>query len=195
MPNKEKTLCRPSCRKLSLWLQPNLRRKPCIVVLRFLKLSPSSAGRSIATGQCALASVARACKMFCDPALDELWKEQDTLYNIVQCMPQDVWEEPDEDGGMTLARPVVPTDWDRALIYARRVKTFSFDDQIRERGYPTTAEFLETLGMCVPGPQLFPNLEILGWSRCSKCARSGVFPNLIVQSCGHGLGRSISEQP
>ncbi|KAJ7664492.1 hypothetical protein DFH06DRAFT_1324043 [Mycena polygramma] len=104
--------------------------------------------------QSALASLARACKLFCDPALDELWKEQDTLYNIVRCMPRDLWEVPDEDGGMTLARPVLPADWDRALIYARRVKTFYFDDRIRAPGYPTTAAFLEILRANLNGTRI-----------------------------------------
>ncbi|KAJ7633900.1 hypothetical protein DFH06DRAFT_1479475 [Mycena polygramma] len=116
------------------------------------------------SSQKSLARFARVCKAFRDPALsDVLWEEQLTLLNLLHCMPRDIWTEPDEDGDMALVRPVLPADWDRALSYACRVKRFNFDDRFRRLRYPGTAEFLETLRLCVPGHQLFPNLQSLGW--------------------------------
>ncbi|KAJ6494448.1 hypothetical protein C8R45DRAFT_1095368 [Mycena sanguinolenta] len=41
-------------------------------------------------GRAALATLAR-CKIFHDHALDALWREQETIFNLIACMPADVW--------------------------------------------------------------------------------------------------------
>jgi len=40
-----------------------------------------------------LASLARTCRTFYEPALDALWKTQYDLCALVKCMPSDSWEE------------------------------------------------------------------------------------------------------
>ncbi|KAJ6541062.1 hypothetical protein DFH09DRAFT_1322913 [Mycena vulgaris] len=113
-----------------------------------------------------LATTARTCKTFGGPALDLLWMNQLTLKSLLNCMPEDVWAEPDsdddeeEDNGMGLARAVLPADWDRPLVYAHRVKYFHFDD--REHG-SVEPRFFEELRLCLPGEYLLPNLESLDW--------------------------------
>lgn len=39
------------------------------------------------------AALARTCKAFQEPALDILWRKQDTLAHLVKCLPSDMWEE------------------------------------------------------------------------------------------------------
>jgi hypothetical protein len=41
-----------------------------------------------------LANLACTSKILHDPALDALWRDQDTIMNLMRCMP-DVWETPD----------------------------------------------------------------------------------------------------
>lgn len=36
--------------------------------------------------------------MFRDPALDVLWRHQNTLMNLLRCMPEGIWDESDEEG-------------------------------------------------------------------------------------------------
>ena len=40
-----------------------------------------------------LNSLARSCRAFWAPALDVLWRYQNGLVNIIECMPDDLWEE------------------------------------------------------------------------------------------------------
>ena len=40
-----------------------------------------------------LNSLARSCRAFCAQALDVLWRYQNGLVNIIECMPDDLWEE------------------------------------------------------------------------------------------------------
>jgi hypothetical protein len=44
-----------------------------------------------------LYSLARVCRSFSDSALDSLWMQQNTLTNILTCMPADLWEVDDPD--------------------------------------------------------------------------------------------------
>jgi hypothetical protein len=43
-----------------------------------------------------LISFARACKSFLEPGLDNLWKEQSTLANLLLCMPSDLFNVLDD---------------------------------------------------------------------------------------------------
>lgn len=38
-----------------------------------------------------LSVLARTSKMFLDPALNDLWRHQDTIVNLLNCMPDDLW--------------------------------------------------------------------------------------------------------
>ncbi|KAJ7206659.1 hypothetical protein GGX14DRAFT_568205 [Mycena pura] len=39
-----------------------------------------------------LSALARTCHAFQDPALDELWRTQETIHNVIRCFPQDIFE-------------------------------------------------------------------------------------------------------
>ncbi|KAK7044488.1 hypothetical protein R3P38DRAFT_3176739 [Favolaschia claudopus] len=118
-----------------------------------------------------LPSFARVCKAFNDPALDVLWRHQDSLGNILRCMPAGIWEElydADEDEITWLMnRPVLLSDWERPLVYAHRVKSFNYDGRFPYpvSGRPTSAGFLKSLELCFPWKpfKLFPNLQTLSF--------------------------------
>lgn len=40
----------------------------------------------------ALSAFSRTSKMFCNPALNVLWRRQDTILNLLRCMPDDLWD-------------------------------------------------------------------------------------------------------
>ncbi|KAJ7247412.1 hypothetical protein B0H12DRAFT_1324907 [Mycena haematopus] len=110
-----------------------------------------------------LAGLARTCKAFRDPALDLLWKSQSTVMNVLNCMPGDIWEVLDDtdEEEIRLKRPVLPSDWERPLIYSHRVRHFEY--QLSYSSYPDSAAFYEMLRMCLPPEPLFPNIESLAW--------------------------------
>ncbi|KAJ7222728.1 hypothetical protein B0H12DRAFT_1269419 [Mycena haematopus] len=110
-----------------------------------------------------LAGLARTCKAFRDPALDLLWKSQSTVMNVLNCMPDDIWEVLDDidTEEIRLKRPVLPSDWERPLIYACRVRHFEY--QSSHSSCPDSAAFYEMLRMCLPPKFLFSNIESLVW--------------------------------
>ncbi|KAJ7870594.1 hypothetical protein B0H14DRAFT_2571178 [Mycena olivaceomarginata] len=64
-------------------------------------------------------------------ALDLLWCYQNTLKNILRCLPTDLVAFDDENAGrgqdrkvvvVRLLRPIVSSDWDRSRLYAHRVR-------------------------------------------------------------------------
>ncbi|KAJ7218384.1 hypothetical protein GGX14DRAFT_436901 [Mycena pura] len=118
-----------------------------------------------------LAGLARTCKAFRDPALDLLWKSQCTVMNILNCMPGDIWEVPDDTDAeeVRLKRPVLPSDWERPLIYSHRVRHFIYQSY----SYPDSAAFFEMLRMCMPPEPLFPNIESLCW----EISDAALFPH------------------
>ncbi|KAJ7882022.1 hypothetical protein B0H14DRAFT_2565547 [Mycena olivaceomarginata] len=109
-----------------------------------------------------LAGLARTCKAFRDPALDLLWKSQCTVMNVLNCMPGDIWELLDDTDTeeVRLKRPVLPSDWERPLIYSHRVRHFKYQ---LSYSYPDCAAFYEMLRMCLPPEPLFPKIESLLW--------------------------------
>ncbi|KAJ7151854.1 hypothetical protein C8R43DRAFT_1127487 [Mycena crocata] len=117
-----------------------------------------------------LAALARTCTMFHEPALDVLWRNQDTLMNLLRCMPPDLFvAEVSGDGSiLQLQRPIVPTDWERPLFYAHRIKSFILDDptQYFPHIFPAIASVIPTAG------HIFPNLTSLDWSSHSEGFRN-----------------------
>ncbi|KAJ6578428.1 hypothetical protein B0H19DRAFT_1371241 [Mycena capillaripes] len=110
-----------------------------------------------------LAALACTCMTFHDSALDRLWAEQKNIMNVIQCMPEDLWEGKDVDGVITFTprRALVLTDWDRALKYTHRIKFLFCDDSTSNLtliGVYSTLQRAE-----VPGSFLLPNLEQLWW--------------------------------
>ncbi|KAJ7866905.1 hypothetical protein B0H13DRAFT_2065824 [Mycena leptocephala] len=106
----------------------------------------------------ALALLARTCTIFHNPALDILWRVQYGLNNLLRCMPSGLFIV--EGGVWRLQRPMLLTDWNRALQYMQRVKEFHslwFDNA-------HGSDILPVLTMCLPGDCLFPNLRTLQWS-------------------------------
>ncbi|KAJ6587491.1 hypothetical protein DFH09DRAFT_1274436 [Mycena vulgaris] len=88
-----------------------------------------------------LAALARTCKTFQDSALDKLWEHQNnTMINILMCMPDGIWHRPEADGKKGLGQL-------HAFI-----------------------QLLETLSLCFPGDHFFPNLRYLCWVTATAVA-------------------------
>ncbi|KAJ6587533.1 hypothetical protein DFH09DRAFT_1274460 [Mycena vulgaris] len=111
---------------------------------------------------------ARTSRTFLNPALNVLWSHQNTILNLLRCMPADVWDvtkEKIEAYGATvtthirLQRTIVSSDWERPLFYGHRVRSFN---GLMDLLLKDTA-FFETLTLCLPGDFIFPNLQKMDW--------------------------------
>ncbi|KAJ7471630.1 hypothetical protein B0H11DRAFT_1811909 [Mycena galericulata] len=109
-----------------------------------------------------LSALARTCTTLCNPALDVLWRSQDTIVNLLRCMPSDLWEIFPKSAiygieDIRLRRAIIQTDWGRAQFYLHRVKSFGM------HGFLGSPDFLETLSLGLAGECLFPDLEKFEW--------------------------------
>ncbi|KAH7904650.1 hypothetical protein BJ138DRAFT_1119210 [Hygrophoropsis aurantiaca] len=123
-----------------------------------------------------LVSMALTYRAWCDPALDILWRTQVSLRPLLRTFPEDLWKEITNvaviqrrtdpstvcHNYMELARDVVPADWSRPLLYARRINTFVFTGE----GLPPSVcnagavhhTALSTILRTAPAEGLLPNL-------------------------------------
>ncbi|KAF8209657.1 hypothetical protein K438DRAFT_1811465 [Mycena galopus ATCC 62051] len=75
-------------------------------------------------GSRSLAALARTCRGFEGPALDHLWANQHDMWNLLRCMPPDLFAFKKHGSvlDVRLLRPIVATDWVRPLLYMRRIR-------------------------------------------------------------------------
>ncbi|KAJ7264503.1 hypothetical protein B0H12DRAFT_1321429 [Mycena haematopus] len=110
----------------------------------------------------ALAALARTSTIFHESALDALWKHQDTFLNLIRCMPADVWETTivARTPTLTPTREILPSDWDRVMKYAPRVKSLLCCAPEN----PSMTAVYQMLRESAPSSEsLLPNLKRLKW--------------------------------
>jgi len=93
------------------WLNASSRfnMHPCLGVdeiLRLLARALVASGANTTT-----VALARCCKTFEEPMLDELWRTQDRLTPLLECFPRDVWE----GKGQTFVSPLTTLTWFRVV--------------------------------------------------------------------------------
>ncbi|KAJ7459605.1 hypothetical protein B0H11DRAFT_1872722 [Mycena galericulata] len=119
---------------------------------------------SFVTGaDAALASLARTSRIFHDHALDLLWRQQDTIGNLVKCMPDDLWEVQiiNRRRTMCLRRPLADADWERPLHYSHRVRSLSIKPSYNDDcGFSNVYKAIQG---SFPGIYLLPNLQTIRW--------------------------------
>ncbi|KAJ6456582.1 hypothetical protein C8R47DRAFT_1248610 [Mycena vitilis] len=112
------------------------------------------------------AFLARCCKAFHGPAANILWKEQETLVNVLRCLPSSLWDQEPSNGHrrfrgeFRLVRAPRPEEWERCLIYARRIRDLSLT---RRWDSVPTLHVLQVLGQCFRQDSLCPNLRTIQW--------------------------------
>ncbi|KAG1815521.1 uncharacterized protein BJ212DRAFT_1357095 [Suillus subaureus] len=114
---------------------------------------------SITISRATLATLARTCRTFKEPALDILWKHLDGFEPLVLCLPESVRNR-DVQGKLTLKRPPFIREWRIVCQYAQRIHFLSIDqtslDIIDDR-------VIQTLMFALPPTPLLPNLRTLHW--------------------------------
>ncbi|KAJ6580564.1 hypothetical protein DFH09DRAFT_295115 [Mycena vulgaris] len=119
----------------------------------------------------ALAALARTSMIFHDTALDALWRHQDTILNLIKCMPADLWESVDTDIRrrqfrrrqiLRLARPIIPSDWHRFLMYCDRVRSLTCVDAYP---HPNLSAVFDVIHLHLPRDYLCPNVQKLAWGQ------------------------------
>ncbi|KAJ7096022.1 hypothetical protein C8R43DRAFT_264579 [Mycena crocata] len=104
-----------------------------------------------------LAILARTCRSFREPALNRIWRIQNTLHNLIRCLPRQLWQQT-ADMDIRLLGTLTPADVERFSFYSRRVQHLSFHKMGTHM-----FELLATLALHVPEQIMFPNLRNLTW--------------------------------
>nr|GAT58602.1 predicted protein [Mycena chlorophos] len=104
-------------------------------------------------------AIALTTSALSDPALDTLWSEQTSLEPLIMCFPRDLFTirpglSKKREIRVTVARPIVESDWTRPLIYTRRVRSVRF-----ERTTGVNMDILFTFALSMPTNALFPRLQ------------------------------------
>ncbi|KAF8209650.1 hypothetical protein K438DRAFT_2012326 [Mycena galopus ATCC 62051] len=118
--------------------------------------------RYISLGLRSLAALARTCRSFQGPALDFLWAVQHEMWNLLRCMPLDLlaFEGRENALDVRLLRPIVATDWERPLVYMRRIRSMIIKPNA---AIPNIFPALSTSFPRDVG-SLFPKLTSLRWT-------------------------------
>ncbi|KAH9922057.1 uncharacterized protein B0H18DRAFT_1018935 [Fomitopsis serialis] len=144
-----------------------------------------------------LLSLALVCRVFHEPALDNLWFHQNGLHNVVNCLPTELWKMTNDASGrlvQTLRAPTRPTtqqDWERFDFYARRVGVLQFNSNgvVGRRRRPVPGQLTEKLFRWLfssrPSHQLLPSLSSLYWTE--------LIPLEYSDSVHLLIGRRLSE--
>ncbi|KAJ6520981.1 hypothetical protein DFH09DRAFT_1287306 [Mycena vulgaris] len=170
-------------KRVTIFLSPLMpsRRQEALGIPEFVELICFHTSHPQRAHRCLLANLARSSRNFLDPALSVLWETQDTLANILRCMPLDLWDESVLERSLILldtTRAIVPADWERPLFYLFRVKEFTAG---RQRDMPTPQLF-QMLSSSLPTTHLFPTCPaILPYIRILLAPR---LTNLRLSSVG-----------
>ncbi|KAJ7461275.1 hypothetical protein B0H11DRAFT_2312698, partial [Mycena galericulata] len=149
-------------------------------VLRMVFAELGSGDRVPSEGRVALGRLARSCRIFSNPALDELWSSQVSLAPLLKCVANVRGDLEGQAGNIfddesdsewhifdppwierhrypTLKSGFIATakDWERVLVYSHRIKRISI------RGVPSRVWAL--IGESLPFDLLLPNLYHMAW--------------------------------
>ncbi|KAI0629640.1 hypothetical protein C8Q77DRAFT_1161218 [Trametes polyzona] len=129
-------------------------------------------------------ALALTCRAFLEPALDQLWRRQLTLFNLARTLPDNAWEVYDGDatgpGGMKQkliksTRVFIPQDWARFDYYAAKIKELGYDPRApfgtaelvaapswRREGVPF--DFFTSMCTVRAPYELVPNVRRVRWT-------------------------------
>ncbi|KAH7926842.1 hypothetical protein BV22DRAFT_1045789 [Leucogyrophana mollusca] len=139
--------------------EDSLRRRHDSIFLQWPNPIDSSSRQTLAT-------LARTCRVFSEPALDILWARLDSLEPLVFCFPDNIWSVSDE-GVIDLKAPILAVAWHKFQRHARRVRVLGSDSPLFGSNLPLfgkmSKDFIIALG-CFPSREgLLPNLRELYW--------------------------------
>ncbi|KAI0800231.1 hypothetical protein C8Q74DRAFT_1191763 [Fomes fomentarius] len=128
---------------------------------------------------------ALTCRAFLEPALDQLWRRQLNLFNLIKTLPEDAWEAYDGEfvgpEGQRLRlirniRVILPQDWPRFDHYAAKIRWLGYDPrspgpfgdapQSLERWRDTGVPLYTLMALCVVRLpfELLPNVRHVRWT-------------------------------
>ncbi|KAG2064996.1 hypothetical protein BDR04DRAFT_1234763 [Suillus decipiens] len=112
-----------------------------------------------------LASLARTCRTFKEPALDILWKRIEGFKPLIACIPEHVTKT-DIRGRVALKRPLLNEEWRLIIRYTQRIRFLRVVTTHLDR---IDNQVIQAF-ISAPSPTpLLPNLHSLSWRDDREC--------------------------
>ncbi|KAJ2919263.1 hypothetical protein MD484_g1180, partial [Candolleomyces efflorescens] len=109
-------------------------------------------------GKRSLSRLARVCRALCEPALDVLWRELDSIVPILGLFPPSVLKKARRPG-LGFARVPQEPDWDTILKYKERIRRVLYDETANN----VAASVFSIIDEHRPCLYILPNLQELVW--------------------------------
>ncbi|KAI6031578.1 hypothetical protein BKA83DRAFT_393571 [Pisolithus microcarpus] len=141
------------------------------------------------SGRRSISRLARTCKAICEPALDVLWRELDSLLPLIALFPNNLLKRTRRPG-LGLVKVPSAQDWDRLLEYGKRVRRITYSEMSSAAISPTV---FATINDHSPVPYILPNLQQLVWKVENTAAleSSILFMNPELQSLVLEIGHRV----
>ncbi|KAF8898940.1 hypothetical protein BD779DRAFT_1431974 [Infundibulicybe gibba] len=141
-------------------------------------------------GKRSLSRLARTCRALCEPALNLLWRDLDSLVPIMGLFPGHLWKKAHRPG-LGLAKVPLDEDWGTILHYSERVRRIAYD----ENAGNVAASIFSIFDECRPRPYLLPRLVELTWKAETPAGldRCTLFLNPELQILNLEVGSKFPE--
>ncbi|KAH7914788.1 hypothetical protein BJ138DRAFT_999426 [Hygrophoropsis aurantiaca] len=130
-------------------------------------------------GRRSLSRVARTCRAMCEPTLNVLWRELDSLIPLVSLFPTHLMKRTRRPG-LGLAKTPTAEDWSKVLSYGERVRRIAYI----EASTTMSPSIFTTIADSRPVTYILPHLQQLIWrvETAAGLERSMLFMNPELQS-------------
>ncbi|KAH7930525.1 hypothetical protein BV22DRAFT_1000337 [Leucogyrophana mollusca] len=130
-------------------------------------------------GRRSLSRVARTCRAMCEPALNVLWRELDSLLPLVSLFPNNLMKRTRRPG-LGLAKAPSAEDWSKVLAYGERVRRIAY----LEASNSMSPSIFTTISESRPVTYILPHLQQLIWrvETAAGLERCMLFLNPELQS-------------
>ncbi|OAX44434.1 hypothetical protein K503DRAFT_678944 [Rhizopogon vinicolor AM-OR11-026] len=152
---------------------PSILRDPDAAKKLFETIIDSPNGRR------SMSRLARTCRAMCEPALNVLWRELDSLLPLISLFPNNLMKR-SRRPGLGLAKPPNAEDWSRVLAYGERVRRIVYIESSPSVSPSVFAVIAENR----PVQYILPHLQQLIWrvDTAAGLQRCTVFLNPELQS-------------
>ncbi|KIJ65012.1 hypothetical protein HYDPIDRAFT_89220 [Hydnomerulius pinastri MD-312] len=163
---------------------PTILRDPDAALKLFDTIIDSPNGRR------SMSRLARTCRAMCEPALNVLWRELDSLLPVISLFPNNLMKRARRPG-LGLAKAPNAEDWERVLAYGERVRRVAYI----ESSPSVSPSVFAIIADNRPVPYILPHLQQLIWrvDTAAGLERSTLFLNPELQSLILEVGTRIPQ--
>lgn len=118
-------------------------------------------------------SNALVCRGWREPALDNVWREVDDIYYLLQLLAP--FHRRSRMDFYEFSRTPTPEDWTRFIPYARRVRSLKYGTNLNEKAQSFGDRVFDDLARTRTTLEVLPNLRSLWWNSIPRARHATLF--------------------